>query len=223
MAARDQAVQPAQQVITRDDADRELAAELEPPRHLGERHGTRARIHAPRVGRDSYAALDHGREDPLHLRYEVGRVAARGIAVFLFLQDGHRDFGEIVHHEVIDRSAAHLAVRRFQPVSPKPLPSRDSDGRRTGRHFTPPAPRDCGTTTERRAETEPVDVVTRVSMSGPYPSGMSSDGAFGNRITLRPPATTESAVASPTGASGPTNRTRAVPRQACVGRRANAG
>ena len=43
-----------------------------------------------------------------------------------------------------------------------------------------------------------------------------SDGQLylGGRMTVRPPATTDSELPTPTGSSGPRNRTCAVPRQA---------
>ena len=134
MAARDEAVQPPQQIIAGHHADRHLATETHPLGELGNRRRARAGIHATRVGRDLDAAFDDGGKDPLHLRDEIGGVAARRIARLLFLKDGHRDFSEIIHHEVVDRPAPYLPVRRLQPVSPKPLSASHSYRRRSSRH-----------------------------------------------------------------------------------------
>src|SRR5437667_5614367 len=128
----------------------------------------------------------------------------------LLLEDGHRHFGEIVHHQIVDGSAGDLAVRCFQPISPKALARRDAD---------------ClqGSSAVRRAAMAPASVVTSVSISAVKPPGMSSLGGVGSRTTLRPPDTTASDPLSPIGSSRPRNRTRAVPCQTCPGSFAKAG
>ena len=138
--AGEQPVQAAEQVVSRHNADGELPAESELARDVG--HGIRAgaRIHAAGVRRYLDAARDHRGENAFHLGDEVRRVAAFGIARFLFLQDRHRDFGQIVHHQVIDRTAGHLPVRRLQPIAPKTLPARHPHRLWTCGHRRPPAP-----------------------------------------------------------------------------------
>src|SRR5204862_276946 len=87
----------------------------------------------------------------LHERDEIFRVPERRIARLLFLEDGHRDFGEVVHHEEVYGSTGHLSVRRFEPVSPEPLPRGDAEPlgrgghgatatRRTASGIAPPPP-----------------------------------------------------------------------------------
>ena len=85
VAAGDQPIQTTQQIVARDDADRQLAVQAEFPRDGGNGHGTGPRIHAARVRGDFDSPLHDGGENPLHLRDEIGRVAARRIARFLFL------------------------------------------------------------------------------------------------------------------------------------------
>ena len=39
----------------------------------------------------------------------------------------HRDFGEVVEHQVVDRPALDLPARRLEPVAPESLPGRDAN------------------------------------------------------------------------------------------------
>src|SRR5205823_11611265 len=97
-------------------------------------------------------------QDTLHQRHEVLGVAEGRVTGLLFLHDGHGDFGEVVHHEVVDRAARHLAVRRLEPVAPEALARRDADGglhSRITRRRTPSAPSPA-----------PPPGCTRSSMSG---------------------------------------------------------
>ena len=80
VAARQQAVQAAEQIVPGDDPNRELAAESEFARHVGHCVRTRARVHAAGVGGHLDAALDNGGQDAFHLGDEVGGVAALGVA-----------------------------------------------------------------------------------------------------------------------------------------------
>ena len=83
--------------------------------------GTAAeRVDPARVGDDFDAALHARRQDIAKMRHKIGRIAGSGIAGSLFLQDGHGDFGEIVHHQVVDRTTLHLPARRGGIVSPEP-------------------------------------------------------------------------------------------------------
>ena len=105
------------------------------------RLGAPARVDAAGVRGDPDATLDDVGQNPLHERHEVPRVAGGRIARLLLLHDGHRDFGEVVHHQVVDGSAAHLADRRLEPVAPEPLPRGDADGPAVaGRHGTSAVP-----------------------------------------------------------------------------------
>src|SRR5205807_3041282 len=185
-------------------------------------HGVRtgAGVHAAGVRGDLDAAFHQQRQDPLHQGDEVLGVAERRIARLLLLQDGHGDFGEVVHHEVVDRPTGHLAVRGFEPVAPKTLSGRDADGR--GRR-QPPRRHGCGTT--RRTASAPTPACTRSSTSGAKPSGSASWGGRWGATTVRPPGTTVTSAPSPNGRpSRNRKRTRTV---ACQGRappsRAKAG
>src|SRR2546423_1819799 len=128
-----EAVQPPQQIVPRHDPDAQPAFELEAARDVGDGLGAGARVHTARVGRDLDAPLDDDRQDALHQRHEVLGVTERLVARLLLLQDGHGHFGQVVHHEIVDRPARHLAVRRFEPVAPEPLPGGDPHGARAPR------------------------------------------------------------------------------------------
>ena len=69
----------------------------------------------------------HGRQHALHRADEVARVAHRRIALLLLLQDRHRDLGEVVEHQVVDRPALDLAARRVEPVAPEALARCDAN------------------------------------------------------------------------------------------------
>ena len=51
----------------------------------------------------------------------------RRVALLLLLQNRHRDFGEVVEHQVVDRPAFHLATRRVEPVAPEALAGGDAN------------------------------------------------------------------------------------------------
>src|SRR5207248_1873752 len=114
------------------------------------------------------------------------------VARFLLLQDGHGHFGQVVHHQVIDGPARHLAVRRLEPVAPEALAGGDPHGARAPR-------RRHGSGSRRTASTPmPSDGWMRTSMSGVNPSGRVSAGGRGSGTTERPPATTCTSVPPPT-------------------------
>ena len=78
-----------------------------------------AMTRTPRVGDRRQHALD--RAD------EVARVAHLRVALLLLLQNAHRDFGEVVEHQVVDVAALDLAARRLEPVAPEALARRDAN------------------------------------------------------------------------------------------------
>src|SRR5207244_11579104 len=123
--AGEQSVQSGQEIIARDHADPKFAAEPQTVSDRAHRLRARFRIHAAGIRGDLDVPFGEDGEESLHQRNEVLGVAQRRVAGFLFLQDRHRDFGQVVHHQVIDRPARHLAVRSLEPVAPEPLPARD--------------------------------------------------------------------------------------------------
>src|SRR5207248_7242741 len=167
--------QSAQEVVARDYTDAQLAAEAQAVRDGGHRLRARLRIHAAGVRGDLDVPFGEDREEALHQRNEILRVSERRVSGLLLLQDRHRDFGEVVHHQVIDGPARHLAIRGLEPVAPKPLSSSDpycllaarpggGGGGTGGGHL--------GNATRRTASgTAPPPLCTRRSTSGPKPSG----------------------------------------------------
>src|SRR4029077_2314001 len=124
------------------------------------------------------------------------------------LQDGHRHFGEVVHHEVVHRTAGHLAVRRLEAVAPEPLPRGDAP--RGG-------PRFHGLMTTRRvasgAAGGPTEARTLTSTRGAKPSGKARSRGRWAGSGARPPGSTAISRPSPSGrGSLKRKRTRTFPR-----------
>src|SRR6185437_14373584 len=187
-----------------------LAREPQLPGRLRDRLGARAGIHAARVARDLYLPLHQLGEDPLHQRDEVLRVSQGRVAGLLFLHDGHRHFGEVVEHQVVDGPADQLAIGRLQPVTPKTLSS--SHAYHGLGHRTTPL---VAPITTRRSASDDPGIVTRASSRGRNPSG--SVGGFRSLVSTaeRPPATTATGRRAPPAlALSIKNRTRTV---ACQG------
>src|SRR5213083_2014080 len=95
VAARQQLVETAQQVVAADDPNRELPGEAERAARRRDRLRAGARIHPAGVGGDLDTALREDREHPLHQRYKVFGVAEARIPGLLLLHDGHRHLGEV--------------------------------------------------------------------------------------------------------------------------------
>src|SRR5262245_27518709 len=121
MSGGDQFVEPRQEVVARDDADSHRFGNSGTLGRLAHGLGTRGWSHAPGIGDDAHATLGDGRPDALHGTDEVTRVPHLRIALFLLLQNAHRDFGEIVEHQVVDWTTFGLAARRLEPVAPESL------------------------------------------------------------------------------------------------------
>ena len=128
VAPREQPVQPAEQVISRDDTDPQSAAQSQPPCRVRDRLRAGARVHAARVRRHLDPPLRQSRQDALHGGDEVLGVAERRIARALLLEDGHRDLGQVVHHQVVDGPPGHLSIGSFEPVSPEALARGNANG-----------------------------------------------------------------------------------------------
>ena len=79
-------------------------------------------IHAAGVRDDFDVAFDEIGQNLFDHRHEVARVARARIARALLLHDRHRDLGQIVEPEIVDRTAPHLLDRGLKRVAPKALP-----------------------------------------------------------------------------------------------------
>ncbi len=121
-------IQSLENVVSRNHPHSDLVAEALLARRVEYRFRAAPWVHAPGIGRNTHVPFDEIRKQVAHQRYEVCRVASARITRALFLHDGHGYFGQVIHHEVVDGTAAHLPPRRFQPVTPEPLPRRDSYG-----------------------------------------------------------------------------------------------
>ena len=127
MTAGDQLIQTREEIVARHDADPHRTGHPMLHRDLTNRLGASARVDAAGVGDHAHAARRDRRQHALDRANEVARVTHVRVALFLLLQNAHRDFGEVVEHQVVDLPAFDLASRRLEPVSPEPLPRRDAD------------------------------------------------------------------------------------------------
>ena len=100
---------------------RTLPAKPQLASNLNHRIGTASNVHSTRVGSDLDVSLDARRQYSPHQRNEIFRVTGVRIAGFLFLHDRHRDFGEIVEHQIVDWSTFNLAHRCVEKISPEAL------------------------------------------------------------------------------------------------------
>src|SRR5690606_27031387 len=78
-------------------------------------------IYAAGVCNHLHSAIGNCREDAFHRANEVARISHAWVTLLLLLHDGHRDFGEVVEHQVIDVATFNLSAGRFQPVAPETL------------------------------------------------------------------------------------------------------
>ena len=122
----EQFVDAAQQVVACDNANLELAAQ---PHLFGSSEyggGTRLRIYTARIRNHLHSLVHDRRKHTLHRADEIARVTHFRVALLLLLQNRHRDFGEIVEHQIIDVSTFDLTTWCFQPIAPEALPAGDS-------------------------------------------------------------------------------------------------
>ncbi len=125
VAALHELVQPLQDVVTGDQADPGLPSHARAPARVHQRLGAPPGVHPPGVGDDAHPLLHAGGEDALHEGHEVTGVAGRGVPPPLLLHDGHGDLGQVVHHEVVQRTPLHLPHGGLQVVAPEALAGAD--------------------------------------------------------------------------------------------------
>jgi len=97
-----------------------------------DRLGAGVGVHPAGVGRDADVPLDDLRQDALQQRHHVTRIPHLRVAFLLLLHDGHRDFRQIVHHEIVDGAALDLPDGGLEPVPPEALSRSDADRARHG-------------------------------------------------------------------------------------------
>ena len=100
------------------------------PRHRAHRLGAGRRIHAAGVGDDAHAALgDRRRARSRSRRRSRARSPSSGSRSFCFCRMRHRDFGEVVEHQVVDRRRPRpggAAPRANRPRNPVPRDANDA-------------------------------------------------------------------------------------------------
>ena len=126
-AALQHLVNAWENVVARDDAYAKLSREAKPARYFKHGLGAAAYVDAPCVGRHTYVALDTRGENLLHERNKIARVSGGRVTRALLLHDRHRDFGQIVEHQIINGAALNLTHGRVQLVAPEPLPARNTN------------------------------------------------------------------------------------------------
>src|SRR6185503_378166 len=120
LARRQQLVQPRKEIVARHDGDLHAIGDTELLRKRLDGGTAAERVDAAGVGDDLDAALYARLEDVAEVNEEVGRIARFRFARALFLQDGHGDFGQIVHDQVVDRPAFDLTAWCGGIVAPEP-------------------------------------------------------------------------------------------------------
>ena len=122
VSRREEVIERVHEIVARDHghagpARERLVREREPqfvPAPL--------RVHAAGVRYDADLAGDEVLDEVVHEEDEVARVPRLRVPGPLLLHDRHRDLGQVVEHQVVDRAAAHLQLGRLLPVAPEPLP-----------------------------------------------------------------------------------------------------
>jgi ribosomal protein L34E len=120
-----QSVETTEQIVAGYDADAN-ASGIVLLRNRFHRSRCRRGIHASCISDDLDALLDYRRENALHRTDKVARVSKRGISLLLLLQNRHRDFGQVVKHQVINLPSFHLPTRGVQIITPESLTAGDA-------------------------------------------------------------------------------------------------
>src|SRR5262245_25308536 len=118
MSGVDQLVESREKIIACDDTDADPITHAVLARHVAHGFGARRRIHATGVRDDAHATLHDSWQHTLDGPDEITRVTHLWVTFLLLLQNAHRDFGEIVEHQVVDVAALDLSPRRLEPVTP---------------------------------------------------------------------------------------------------------
>ena len=118
----EQRVEPVHQVVPGNDRHPQWPRGRNLLEGLEQSAPTSIRIHTAGVAHHPDSTTQQFRTQPCDQRYEITCVPCRGIPLALFLQDRHRDLGQIVEHQVVDRTGANLQLRGFLPVAPESLP-----------------------------------------------------------------------------------------------------
>ena len=126
MAGRHEVVEARENVITGDDADADLATHAVLRGRLEQGLGAGHGVHTAGVGDHLDAAFRDGRKHTFHGADEIARISHARITLFLLLQNRHRDFGEVVQHQIIDLTTLYLTTRGFEPVTPEALTAGDA-------------------------------------------------------------------------------------------------
>src|SRR5262245_1635788 len=123
MALFEQLVQPPEYVVAQNHGDLQIGSSLQ--------HGLRTsyRIHTSGIGDHLHVAIQKLARNPPDKRREVACVAHVRIGLFLLLQNGHGDLGQVVEREVIQGTLLDETDWGFQPITPKTLPVADPDHR----------------------------------------------------------------------------------------------
>ncbi|GBD06178.1 hypothetical protein HRbin20_01781 [bacterium HR20] len=97
-------------------------------RHLEHCFRCSAWIDAARICDHPYASGNDIFDYCIHRLDKIASIAPGWIAQFLLLEDGHCYLCQVVHHKVVNRSAADLHDRRCEQIAPEPLSRCDANG-----------------------------------------------------------------------------------------------
>ena len=123
--AGDELVEAAVEVVAGDVGDRRRQPET--IGDLGDRLGAAVGVEAAGVGHHLDAAVEAGAHHLLHLGHERRGEAAAGTLGARAGEDQHRQLGQPVAGEHVDRSALHHLPRRREPVAVEARAVGDAD------------------------------------------------------------------------------------------------
>ena len=125
--ASNEVIDPFEKVIAGYDANFHLAGIIKFARHID--YGIRAsfNVDSPGVSNNFDTTVNARRQNLIHQRHEISRIAGIRIARLLLLHDRHRDLGEIIQHQIIDWPAFYLAYRRIRQITPEALSGRNTN------------------------------------------------------------------------------------------------
>ena len=126
-SARDQIIDAIENVVAGHNPNFQFTRQAEFARDFAHNGGTTFDVHSASVRNYSNVAVNARRQNLLHQRNKVARVARVGIARLLLLHDRHRDLGQIVEHQIVDRAAFNLTYRRIGQVAPESLARSDAN------------------------------------------------------------------------------------------------
>ncbi len=129
---------PGAQVVALDVGDRDVDPQA--PGDLAHPLGEPGGVEPARVGHDPDPLLEGEAEAVLELADEGARIAERGVLQRVLAEDQHRQLGEVVAGEHVERPTLEHLAHRGQPVAVEPRAVADPEYAGHGGHLSHAAP-----------------------------------------------------------------------------------